>query len=367
MTNDNGLAVIEHVNGTALEMYQDRNEVRELTDRLLSLHPAAAEVGKPGMIAVAQLALLVGASPLPGTNEIHVWKSGNKIQFQLGINFYRRKADEQGGVLWAIQPRQMRDDERAEYGVPQGQIAAICKAVRREDMEKYVGMGFKANQIWDMVGRVGIGTAGPGEAKAGRTAVWTALKRSEVDLYRALYPAMMQRIEEAQRSEKVTISSGPDWNEITSNEIDDMFSYNTSATAPVEYIDLDTGEIEQPDEGEYEEVVHSNGNGNGHADDNEPINTSADWSMDFLSHCAANINRYSGNPHKAKQALMKHFDNPPVTKADAKKQFEWLKEHAAQRDTEEVQAAQQGGLFDDESPSIEDGEIDAVWPAGRAN
>lgn len=116
-------------------------------------------------------------------------------------------------------------------------------------------------------------------------------------------------------------------------------------------------------------VVYSNGNGNGngHADDNEPINTSADWSMDFLSHCAANINRYSGNPHKAKQALMKHFDNPPVTKADAKKQFEWLKEHAAQRDTEEVQAAQQGGLFEDESPSIEDGEIDAVWPAGRAN
>lgn len=254
MTNENGLAVIEHVNGTSLEMYQDRNEVRELTDRLLSLHPAASEVGKPGMIAVAQLALLVGASPLPGTNEIHVWKSGNKIQFQLGINFYRRKADEQGGVLWAIQPRQMRDDERAEYGVPQGQIAAICKAVRRQDMEKYVGMGFKPNQIWDMVGRVGIGTAGGNEGKAGRTAVWTALKRSEVDLYRSLYPALMQGIEDAQRGGDVTISKGPDWNEITSEEIDDMFSYSTSATAPataVEYIDLDTGEIEEAD---YEEI-----------------------------------------------------------------------------------------------------------------
>lgn len=255
MSNDNGLAVIEHVSGTALEMYQDRNEVRELTDRLLSLHPAAGEVGKPGMIAVAQLALLVGASPLPGTNEIHVWKSGNKIQFQLGINFYRRKADERGGVLWEIQPRQMRDDERAEYGVPQGQIAAICKAAKRADMEKYIGLGFKANQIWDMVGRAGIGTAGQGEGKAGRTAVWTALKRCEVDLYRALFPALMQQIENAQRGtgDNITISAGPEWKEFSPEEVDDMFSYSASPTAPaaVEYIDLDTGEIE---EAEYEEM-----------------------------------------------------------------------------------------------------------------
>ena len=84
MTNESEIAIVEHVSGTALENFRDRDEVRELAQRLLSLHPQAKEIGISGMTAVAQLALLVGASPLPGTNEIHVWKSGDKIQFQLG-------------------------------------------------------------------------------------------------------------------------------------------------------------------------------------------------------------------------------------------------------------------------------------------
>ena len=79
-----------------------------------------------------------------------------------------------------------------------------------------------------------------------------------------------------------------------------------------------------------------------------------DWSMDFLNHCADNINRYAGNPHKAKQALMKQFDNPPVTKSAASQQFKWLKEHAAKRDMEELEAAQKP-LFDDESEPVAEG------------
>ena len=79
-----------------------------------------------------------------------------------------------------------------------------------------------------------------------------------------------------------------------------------------------------------------------------------DWSMDFLNHCADNINRYAGNPHKAKQALMKQFNNPPATKSEAGQQFKWLKEHAAQRDMEELEVAQKP-LFDDESEPVADG------------
>ena len=78
------------------------------------------------------------------------------------------------------------------------------------------------------------------------------------------------------------------------------------------------------------------------------------WSMEFLNHCADNINRYAGNPHKAKQALMKQFNNPPATKSEAGQQFKWLKEHAAQRDMEELEVAQKP-LFDDESEPVADG------------
>lgn len=250
MSNEN-MAIVEHVNGTSLEAYQSRDEVRELTDRLLSLHPAASEVGKGGMLAVAQLALLVGASPLPGTNEIHVWKSGSKIQFQLGINFYRRKAQERGGVLWEIQPRQMRDDEREEYGVPKGVLAAVCKAARRDDVEKYMKAGFKANQIWEMVGRVGIGIANINEGKAGRTAIWTAFKRAEVDLYRALFPTMMSEIAQAQNGASKVVDNGPKWQEFSGDEIDDMFNYgerrDSSFPQMVDITDADYEDVAEDD------------------------------------------------------------------------------------------------------------------------
>ncbi|MCA9366844.1 hypothetical protein KC887_01100 [Candidatus Kaiserbacteria bacterium] len=94
-------------------------------------------------------------------------------------------------------------------------------------------------------------------------------------------------------------------------------------------IDSETGEILEPEnepaeDGDYEEAA-----------------VPADWSMEFLNYCASGINRYAGNPFKAKTALQKQFDAPPVDKAAAKRQFEWLKEHAAERDREEIEAAQE--------------------------
>jgi hypothetical protein len=72
------------------------------------------------------------------------------------------------------------------------------------------------------------------------------------------------------------------------------------------------------------------------------------YSMDFLNYCAANINRYSGNPFAARTALQKEFAAPPNGKPEAKAQFEWLKEHAAKRDAEEIEAAQ-SSLFDNDT------------------
>jgi hypothetical protein len=216
---------IIQTDGTSLDVYRGRDEVRELADRLLSLHPQASEVGAHGMRAVAQLAILIDASPLPGTNEIHVWKDKEgKIKFQLGINYYRRKAIERGGLLWSIPPREMRDDERKQYGISDGQLAAICHGVRARDMEKYIGMGFTPNQIWDMVGATGMAIAGTGykEQKNGRPAIWTAFKRAEVDIYRCLFPTMMQEIAEAQAGD-IQIIDEPAPDEL--DEPDDEIEY----------------------------------------------------------------------------------------------------------------------------------------------
>ena len=193
---DNAL-VVSNGNGPALAHYQGREEVRELGDRLMKMHPAAGEVGADAMRAAAQLALLLGANPLPGVNEIHIWRDNKgRNCMSLGINFWRRKAEEWGGVLYEVRPRLMRPDEATEYGVPNGTTAAICKGVRANDMLRYRQLGFSANEVWGMCGRTGVGTTTPNDyAKQGRPPSWTALKRAETDMLRQLFPAEFSRVD----------------------------------------------------------------------------------------------------------------------------------------------------------------------------
>ena len=194
---DNAL-VVSNGNGPALAHYQGREEVRELGDRLMKMHPAANEVGPDAMRAAAQLALLLGANPLPGANELHVWKDKDgRVCMSLGINYWRRKAGEWGDVLYQVQPRLIRPNEATEYGVPNGVMAAICKGARAADMIRYRGLGFTTNEVWDMCGRTGIGTVGANEyPKKGKPLSWSALKRAETDLLRQLFPAQFAGAEQ---------------------------------------------------------------------------------------------------------------------------------------------------------------------------
>lgn len=194
---DNAL-VVSNGNGPALAHYQGREEVRELGDRLMKMHPAAGEVGPDAMRAAAQLALLLGANPLPGANELHVWKDKDgRVCMSLGINYWRRKAGEWGDVLYQVQPRLIRPNEATEYGVPNGVMAAICKGARAADMIRYRGLGFTTNEVWDMCGRTGIGTVGANEyPKKGKPLSWSALKRAETDLLRQLFPAQFAGAEQ---------------------------------------------------------------------------------------------------------------------------------------------------------------------------
>ena len=208
---DNAL-IVSSSNGAALAQYQDREDVRELGNRLLKMHPAAAEVGESAMLAAAQLALLLGANPLPGVNEMHIWKDGKgRNCMSLGINFWRRKSEEWGGILYEVRPRLMRPEEAADYGVPSGTTAAICKGVRANDMIKYRGLGFTANEVWDMCGRTGVGTTTANEyAKMGRPPSWTALKRAETDMLRQLFPAEFGHVDRQMIDSDAPVIVGPD-------------------------------------------------------------------------------------------------------------------------------------------------------------
>lgn len=200
-----------NVDGTALEIYSGRAEVRELALRLMRLHPAASEVGDAGMLATAQLALMVGANPLPGTNEIHVWKHGHRTVINLGVNYHRRKGKEAGGWLWQIKPRRMTPEESRDYGVEDNQVGAICAGVRKEDMIGMRSAGFKVAEVWDMAGEIGTGTVGNHEElKKGRTRLWTAQKRCETDLLRKLFPNLEARKEGGEDWERSIVFTNGD-------------------------------------------------------------------------------------------------------------------------------------------------------------
>lgn len=187
----NGLAIREDYGTGGIRVYESRDDVRELGDRLMAMHPQAEAIGPRGMRAAAQLAILLGANPLPGVNEIHVWidKDGRTC-VNLGINYWRRKAAEWGGILYQREPSAMKGEDYAAYGIPTETVAAIAKGCRADDMLRFKAAGFKTNEIWDMCGRTGIGTMTPNEyAKKGRPSIWTALKRAETDLLRQLFPA----------------------------------------------------------------------------------------------------------------------------------------------------------------------------------
>ena len=196
MTNNTKTAIAPiDVSGTQIERYGQRAVVRELMSRLLMLHPAASDVGESGMLAVAQLAVLVGANPLPSTNEIHVWMDPRKgVTVDLGINYFRRRGNELGGIYWAEEPRIMTDAEYDTFGLdPKGQIGAICRGARLDKIRELVQMGIPFEGALKGLVRTGVGTVSRGDyPKKGRPLAWTALKACEKDLCRALFPNLEQ-------------------------------------------------------------------------------------------------------------------------------------------------------------------------------
>jgi hypothetical protein len=193
---NNGQQLIPAVENTALAHYQDRVIVNELYDRIMRFHPSATDIGQQGMMQVAQLALLMGASPLPATNEIHAWKDNkNKVHVQPGINYWRRRAQYYGGIFWRVRPRPMTPQERITYDIPANDIGAICVGMKANELAIWTARGIPWKDVVQSFAQIGLGSvtkaagnAYQKEKKAGRPLSWTAIKRCETDILKQLFP-----------------------------------------------------------------------------------------------------------------------------------------------------------------------------------
>lgn len=234
MTNE---LAVQTVQGTQLENYGERTMVKELVSRMMAFHPAAGEVGEKGMLMAAQLAILMNASPLPGVNEIHIFKDNKgNIKVEPGINYWMRRSNAMGGVFWVIQPRLMTDQERELYMIPNGIIGAICSGCRKPEMFDMLRAGFTKKEVLDGISITGIGTTTSSDyAKNGRPLSWSAIKRCKTDFYKQAVPyvpgEMLPPAEGLARDE-------------TGQLIPNMHRLNYEAMEPIEYGELTDDEAD---------------------------------------------------------------------------------------------------------------------------
>ena len=187
--NENGIAVRPQnalVNGEMTE---------QLFGDLMQFHPASKGLGNraPAILrGVALLCVAIGANPAPSANEIHITPDGKII---VGINYFRRKAEEMGGIIWDYEPRPMSQSELNIYAV-QGDkpaIFMICRACKRDDYFLGLKAGMSDQKAFQRFGRIGEGKVYLHEKpKNGRSHAWSASKRAEVDALRKLFPNLMK-------------------------------------------------------------------------------------------------------------------------------------------------------------------------------
>jgi hypothetical protein len=112
-----------------LAVYADREEVRELKDRLIMLLPGVKECGEAGALALAQVALSMDLNPFLG----EVWlipQKGGSYTVMAGVKGIRRaarrQARQQGGHYSPPRFRLPTEIELAGAKLGDGDIAVAC-------------------------------------------------------------------------------------------------------------------------------------------------------------------------------------------------------------------------------------------------
>jgi hypothetical protein len=196
---------------TSIDSFGSIDVVQDVLNRLLKLHPQAEQIGAVGLKAISQIAIAIGANPLPGCNEIHAWvdtkKNGEReLKICIGYNYYNRIAELNGGIMWHIQPRYMTVDEKRANDIAETTYAAICSGTSRNAYLQLLKYGLKHNEIMATTAMTGYGIeivyqkngADVFEtAKSTKHFGWTLNKRAKVDMIKQLFPVALSRFNEA--------------------------------------------------------------------------------------------------------------------------------------------------------------------------
>lgn len=360
-------AVIEaDITESDLQQYHsllDQEMIVRMGDNLMGVHPNAKEVGARGMRTVAQLALMTGANPLPGTNGIHAWKDNKgNLNIMFGIGFWRGSAEEEGGLLWIERPRPMTDEEREQHQIADDELAAICSAALKRDafglMREAREMGFEMGlkEAKQEVGRVGIGTVGTEkwgggnykEEKSGRPLIWTALERAERDLLYQLVPILKRSRDHAHEGTMQTGGEGWRAGEFVRIEAEDPNPpQSIEETNESLFGKTNGGDKREPEDIEYEDIKEAaevlDGRASAIADMRSAIEEKDSPELRDVVSAALDLGFYDHHNH-AYNAVKMFPDLPDGFEVKADKQlkpkgalllFDWLVDRKLNADEEE--------------------------------
>lgn len=172
---------------TALAVWGDRRDVRELDTRLATMLPGADKLSTNQRLALAQGSLAHGLDPFNG----EIWMIPGR-GLMIGVKGLRKKAREQvQGNFWVEFVEITDADTRRRQRIPDGALAYEARLFDSENLRTYTATCeqlLKAGIPWDAVSRMvgtkpyttGIGVLAAGEQTKMQPAQ-CAMKRAEAD------------------------------------------------------------------------------------------------------------------------------------------------------------------------------------------
>lgn len=176
MTEETKLARTDE---TALVLYGDRQDVKELAFRIEKFLPATKELPDAGRLALAQVAMSMGLNPFLG----EIWaipkkdyKTGQVVGWDImaGIKGLRRAA-RRTKIPFVVTFRNPTTEEAQEWGLQAGDIGKVAQLYRVTHAEQTI---YKLTGKWPMIEGVGIYKNGE---KTKMQPIQVARKRAEAD------------------------------------------------------------------------------------------------------------------------------------------------------------------------------------------
>lgn len=167
-------------NNRSLALYGDSDDVKGLTTRLQYMLPNADKLGTKGVALVAQVAVMHGLDPLPGSDHLYAWKDdkGN-INVVVGYKGLLHLARKQ--VRFTHVSRAMTVAERDEHGLSEKEIGYITELYEIASAIECRQAGIPYHPL------IGSARWKPGDkVPAGRTPAWVAKKNSLKDALRQI-------------------------------------------------------------------------------------------------------------------------------------------------------------------------------------